>query len=49
VPDPTHQPEVILPAQLEVAVEDWIGAWAHVRTANGWQGWVDGRLLISRR
>ena len=48
-PDPTHQPVVILPAQLEVAVQDWLGAWAHVRAANGWQGWVDGRLLISGR
>jgi len=46
VPDPAHGPAVVLPEGLGVAVNGWLGAWAHVRAVNGWQGWVDGRLLI---
>lgn len=48
-PDPEAQPVGVLPAELDLAVEGWLGAWAHIRVANGWQGWVDGRLLIPRR
>jgi hypothetical protein len=30
-------------------VEARNGPWAEVRAANGWRGWVDGRLLVDRR
>jgi protease PrsW len=48
-PDPSHPPMVILAERLDVVVEGWVGAWAHVRAVNGWRGWVDGRLLIPMR
>jgi RsiW-degrading membrane proteinase PrsW (M82 family) len=48
-PDPSHPPFVILAERLDLVVEGWAGAWAHVRAVNGWRGWVDGRLLIPIR
>jgi hypothetical protein len=48
-PDPSHPPITILPERLDLVVEAWVGAWAHVRAVNGWRGWVDGRLLIPLR
>jgi RsiW-degrading membrane proteinase PrsW (M82 family) len=49
VPDPSQRPIGLLPAGLELEVEMRAGAWAQVRAANGWRGWVDGRVLIERR
>jgi hypothetical protein len=36
----------MMPPHLELVVEGMAGVWAQVRLANGWRGWVDGRLLI---
>jgi len=48
-PDGSRLPVVVLPERLELVVEARHGAWAEVRAANGWRGWVDGRLLIDPR
>jgi SH3-like domain-containing protein len=45
-PDPSQPPVAMLPPWLELAVEAKAGEWAQVRAANGWRGWVDGRLLL---
>jgi protease PrsW len=45
-PDGSRLPVVVLPERLELVVEARHGAWAEVRAANGWRGWVDGRLLV---
>jgi HEAT repeat protein len=47
-PDPSLPPATQLPERLEVVVETSAGLWAQVRAANGWRGWVDGRLLVAR-
>ena len=47
VPDPSQPPVAQLPAWLPVEIADAHGAWAMVRTADGWTGWVDGRSLVS--
>jgi hypothetical protein len=31
---------------LDVAVVGWYGDWAQILCSNGWQAWVDGRLLV---
>ena len=48
-PDGSRLPALVLPERLELVVEARHGAWAEVRAANGWRGWVDGRLLIDPR
>jgi len=48
LPDPSQPPVAMLPPWLELAVEARAGEWAQVRAANGWRGWVDGRLLLPR-
>ncbi len=48
-PDGSRLPAVVLPERLQLVVEARSGAWAEVRAANGWRGWVDGRLLADRR
>jgi hypothetical protein len=48
-PDGSRLPAAVLPERLEVVVEARNGPWAEVRAANGWRGWVDGRLLVDRR
>ena len=45
-PNPAAAPVAHLPAGMELAVESRIDAWALVRAAGGWRGWVDGRLLV---
>lgn len=45
-PDPALDPVAQLAGGVELVVEETAGAWAHVRGSNGWQGWVDGRLLV---
>jgi RsiW-degrading membrane proteinase PrsW (M82 family) len=47
-PDATRPPVATLPPWLELALESRAGDWAQVRAANGWRGWVDGRLLLPR-
>jgi RsiW-degrading membrane proteinase PrsW (M82 family) len=47
-PDSSQPPVAVLPSWLELAVESGAGEWAQVRAANGWRGWVDGRLLVPR-
>jgi RsiW-degrading membrane proteinase PrsW (M82 family) len=49
VPDPARPPIAMLPERVELIVLAQAGAWAQVRGANGWTGWVDGRLLVQRR
>jgi hypothetical protein len=48
-PDATRLPAIVLPERLELVVEARTGSWAEVRSANGWRGWVDGRLLVEER
>jgi serine/threonine protein kinase len=36
----------VLDPDLDVGVLGWHGDWAHVRCSNGWEAWVDGRLLV---
>jgi tetratricopeptide (TPR) repeat protein len=48
-PDGTQLPNGRLSPHLELMVVSASGAWALVRASNGWQGWVDGRLLVPRR
>ena len=47
-PDPSQPPVAALAPGIELLVEARIDAWALVRAANGWRGWVDGRLLVER-
>lgn len=47
-PDPTQAPIVSLAERLELAVDGRAGDWARVRAVNGWTGWVDARLLVTR-
>jgi hypothetical protein len=44
-PDPSAAATAQLPGQLELAVVEQRGSWAHVTAENGWEGWVDGRGL----
>jgi hypothetical protein len=45
-PDAVLPPSSRLDAGLDVEVEDWRDdGWAHVVCSNGWDTWVDGRLL----
>jgi len=44
-PDPRSRLVGQLPPGLPVHVVQRLGAWAHVLTATGWSGWVDGRVL----
>lgn len=47
-PDPAAQPVATLAGGIELRVVGESGAWARVVGANGWEGWVDGRLLQPR-
>jgi len=47
-PDGARLPAIVLPERAELLVEARSGPWARVRAANGWTGWVDGRLLVGR-
>ena len=44
-PDPSKPPSGALAGGTELRRIGESGAWARVRSANGWEGWVDGRLL----
>jgi serine/threonine-protein kinase PknK len=46
-PDPTYPAVATLDPWLPVQVLRWWGEWAHIRCANGWEAWVNGRLLVS--
>ncbi|MGD0249119.1 MAG: hypothetical protein ABSB75_08715, partial [Candidatus Limnocylindrales bacterium] len=48
-PDPSRPPLWQLSGSVELVVETTAGEWAGVRAVNGWWGWVDGRMLVSRR
>ena len=45
-PDVRLRIAAVLDPDLDVAVLAWHGDWAHVRCSNGWEAWVDGRLLV---
>lgn len=50
--DGWQEPDPALPAtpldpNLEVEVLEERGDWAHIRCANGWLAWVDGRRLVA--
>ena len=47
-PDPDTQPVATLSGGVELRVVGESGAWARVQGENGWEGWVDGRLLQPR-
>jgi protease PrsW len=47
-PDPSQPPVLGLVPGLELAADGRLNDWALVRAANGWRGWVDGRLLLER-
>ena len=44
-PDPVQPPTGKLPGRTRLVLNSRSGAWANVTAANGWRGWVDGRLL----
>jgi len=48
-PDSRLPPAGQLAANFELVVIASAGVWVQVTAANGWRGWVDGRLLVSRR
>ncbi|MCS0606394.1 hypothetical protein NX794_35075 [Streptomyces sp. LP11] len=45
-PDPAR-PTVPLDGLLPVQLVERSGDWGHIRCANGWAAWVDGRLLLA--
>jgi SH3-like domain-containing protein len=45
VPDPAAAASSELEGGVEVQVAETSGEWAKVVGENGWEGWVDGRLL----
>lgn len=46
-PDPARSPGQRIGAGLEIDVlEQRPDGWARVRCSNGWEAWVDGRLLV---
>lgn len=47
-PDPAAEPVATLAGGVELRVVGETGAWARVVAANGWEGWVDGRILLAR-
>ena len=47
-PIPTAEPVATLGGGVELRVVGESGAWARVVGVNGWEGWVDGRLLQAR-
>lgn len=44
-PDPTYPAAATLDPGLGVQLVTWWGDWAHIRCSNGWEAWVNGRLL----
>jgi len=44
-PDPSAPPASELEGGAELQVIESSGEWARVVGDNGWEGWVDGRLL----
>lgn len=48
IPDGVAPPLAQLAAGTELELVSQRGAWAEVRASNGWIGWVDSRLLLSR-
>jgi hypothetical protein len=44
-PDPGVEPVTELDGGAEVQLISTAGEWAQVRGQNGWEGWVDGRLM----
>lgn len=46
-PNPELAPLAAFQETAEVRVEEERGAWARIARADGWGGWVDGRLLES--
>jgi len=48
-PDPAQAPQVMLAGGIPLRVVEQAGAWSRVLADNGWQGWVDGRLLVGIR
>jgi hypothetical protein len=44
-PDSSGAPSDDLAGKVGLVVLEEAGAWAKVRGENGWEGWVDGRLL----
>ncbi len=44
-PDAATQPSSELEGRVEVQLTEVAGEWARVRGPNGWEGWVDGKLL----
>ena len=48
-PDPTYPPVAHLDPDLGIQLVTWWGEWAHIRCSNGWEAWVNGRLLTRVR
>lgn len=44
-PEATSPPTADLEPRIAMQLLGTAGAWAQVRGENGWEGWVDGRLL----
>lgn len=47
-PNPALPPQAQLGAGTQLMVAEWSqSGWARVVAANGWSGWVDGRMLVA--
>ena len=46
-PEPASVLAAHLDPGLDLRVDEWRGAWAHVTCSNGWTTWVDGRQLLT--
>jgi hypothetical protein len=47
-PDPALPPMLMIPGNVEVVLEQRAGDWAQIRTANGFAGFVDARILVPK-
>lgn len=47
-PNPDDAPATQLAGGVEVSVLEQRGVWSRVAAENGWEGWVDGRVLEPR-
>ncbi len=47
-PDPSQQPVIVIPPNVDLVLVSTAGEWAQVRAYNGFVGWVDAKLLLNR-
>lgn len=47
-PDPSQQPILMIPPNVDLVLLGTAGEWAQVRAFNGFVAWVDAKLLVGR-